>query len=463
LSLPTTVNWGFALDKQARFFRNSPDMKTSTPPVLITFALVCFALVQNTQAVSPAPDGGYPGGNTAEGQSALQSLTSGTYNTAVGFLSLTGNATNNFNTALGAGALLANTADQNTATGAGALLNNTTGGGNTANGAFALFSNITGFQNTANGAGALRNNTTGNYNTALGLGALESNTTADNNTALGINTLLFNTTGFQNTACGGNALEDNFSGGGNTGNGFDALFSNTTGDLNTATGDEALFNNTTGSNNTAIGEGALADCTTGGGNVALGAGAGGAVTTAHNVICIGDGVAGENTKDSTCFIGNIFGVTTINANAIPVLIDFAGQLGTVSSSRRFKKEIKPMDKASEAVLALEPVTFHYKSDKKDTPQFGLIAEEVAKVNPDLVVRDKNGEIYTVRYDAVNAMLLNEFLKEHRKNEEQEKTIAELKSGMTALATTVKEQASQIQRVSAQLEASKPTPQVVNNP
>jgi hypothetical protein len=432
-------------------------MKPNIPPVLITFALVCFALLPAAQAVSPPPDGGYSGGNTAEGQSALLSLTTGTYNTATGIYSLLSLTEGNFDTAIGAGTLLANTADQNTATGAGALLNNTTGGGNTANGAFALFSNITGFQNTANGAGALLNNTTGNYNTALGLGALESNTTADNNTALGINTLLFNTTGFQNTACGGNALEDNFSGGGNTGNGFDALFSNTTGDLNTATGDEALFSNTTGSNNTAIGEGALADCTTGGGNVALGAGAGGAVTTAHNVICIGDGVAGENTKDSTCFIGNIFGVTTINANAIPVLIDFAGQLGTVSSSRRFKKEIKPMDKASEAILGLKPVTFQYKSDKTNTPQFGLIAEEVAAVNPDLVVRDKNGEIYTVRYDQVNAMLLNEFLKEHRKVEKLETTVAQQRKDFEVAVTQLK---AQIQKVSAQLEASKPAPQTV---
>jgi hypothetical protein len=150
-----------------------------------------------------------------------------------------------------------------------------------------------------------------------------------------------------------------------------------------------------------------------------------------------------------------------------VLIDSAGQLGTASSSRRFKKEIKPMDKASEAILALKPVTFHYKSDKTGTAQFGLIAEEVAAVNPDLVVRDDNGEIYTVRYDAVNAMLLNEFLKEHRKVEEQEATITQLKKDFVA---TIAEQQKQIealnaglQKVSAQLEASKPGPQVVNNP
>jgi hypothetical protein len=194
--------------------------------------------------------------------------------------------------------------------------------------------------------------------------------------------------------------------------------------------------------------------------VALGHGAGLGVTTASNVICIGADGADVN---NSCFIGNIRGVTTPNADAVPVLIDSAGQLGTMSSSRRFKEEIKPMDKASESILALKPVTFHYKSDNTGTAQFGLIAEEVARENPDLVVRDKNGEIYTVRYDAVNAMLLNEFLKEHGKVEEQEKTIAELKSGMTALAATVKEQAAQIQKVSAQLEASKATPQVVNNP
>ena len=152
-------------------------------------------------------------------------------------------------------------------------------------------------------------------------------------------------------------------------------------------------------------------------------------------------------------------MTTINP-AIPVLIDTVGQLGTASSSRRFKNQIKPMDSASESILALKPVTFHYNSDNTNTPQFGLIAEEVAEMNPDLVVRDEKGEIYTVRYDAVNAMVLNEFLKAHRKVEEQGKTIVELKSGMTALAATVKEQAAQIQKVSAQIEVSKPTPQTV---
>ncbi len=196
----------------------------------------------------------------------------------------------------------------------------------------------------------------------------------------------------------------------------------------------------------------------------MGVSAGLGVTTAANVICIGTDGANVN---NSCFIGNIRGVTTTNADAIPVLIDSAGQLGTMSSSRRFKKEIKPMDKTSEAILALKPVTFHYKSDHTETPQFGLIAEDVATVNPDLIVRDKNGEIYSVRYEAVNAMLLNEFFKEHRKVEKLtndfQATVAQQQREISALAPTVKEQAAQIQKVSAQLEASKPAPQVVNNP
>ena len=175
---------------------------------------------------------------------------------------------------------------------------------------------------------------------------------------------------------------------------------------------------------------------------------------------------------NTCFIGSIRGVTTVNANAIPVVIDSAGQLGTMNSSRRFKHEIKPMDSASESILRLSPVTFHYKGDKTSTPQFGLIAEEVADVNPDLVVRDETGDILTVRYDAVTAMLLNEFLKEHRRIEEQrhkietqEATITELKStiaqqdkGMEVLAAQLKEQAAQIRKV----EMSRPAPEVVTN-
>jgi hypothetical protein len=317
--------------------------------------------------------------------------------------------------------------------------------------------------------------TTGNFNTAVGAGALDLNT-ADSNTATGAAALLFNTIGTENTANGTAALEFNDIGSGNTANGAFALFNNTTGGHNTANGGNVLLSNTTGEFNTANGYQALFNNTIGVGNTALGFVAGFNVTTASHVICIGDSVGGANVSD-TCFIGNIRGVQTQNADAIPVLIDSAGQLGTMSSSARFKKEIKPMGSASEAILALKPVTFHYNSDKTNTPQFGLIAEEVSKVNRDLVVRDENGEIYTVRYDAVNAMLLNEFLKEHRKVgeqdsklenqarkiQEQETMITQLKKRMETVVARLNEQDSKIQKASDQLEASKPAPQVVKNP
>jgi hypothetical protein len=348
-------------------------LKQTTLLFLIALLLACFGLLPRAQAVVPAPDGGYPGGNTAEGQAALLSLTTGGFNTAVGLFSLRSDTTGGLNTALGAGTLLANTSSENTATGAGTLLSNTTGSSNTGNGAFALFSN-----------------STGNFNTAVG--------------------------------------------------------------------DRALFNNT-GDDNTAIGNGALFQNTTGLGNIALGVNAGFAVTTAGNVISIG--IPGGNVTNS-CFIGNIRAVTTANNNAIPVLVDSSGQLGTASSSRRFKKDIKRMDTASQAILALKPVTFHYKSDNTNRPEFGLIAEEVAGVNPDLVIYDADGKPYTVRYEAVNAMLLNEFLKEHKKGEQQDRKIEELEATVAKLEAVLKQQAAQIQRVSAQIEMSKPAPHVVAN-
>jgi uncharacterized coiled-coil protein SlyX len=263
-----------------------------------------------------------------------------------------------------------------------------------------------------------------------------------------VQALLSNTTGSRNSAFGSGALASNTTAIQNTANGVDALASNITGDNNTADGFNALASNTVGFQNTAIGDFALINNTSGFRNTALGHFAGSGITTANEVICIG--TQGANVSDS-CFIGHIRGVTTANANAIPVLIDSDGQLGTTSSARRFKKEIKPMDKASEAFLALKPVTFHYKSDSTNTPQYGLVAEEVAKVNPDLIVRDKNGEIYTVRYDQVNAMLLNEFLKEHRKNEEQEATIAQLKSVVEKQKATNARQQKRIEALAAGLE------------
>ena len=437
--------------------KENQDMKNrNTIFTTILLVLVCFAISPMVQAVVPAPDGGYPGGNTAEGQNALFSRTTGGFNTAVGLLSLRSLTTGSFNTGVGAGTLLANTADQNTATGVGALLSNTTGAFNTANGVFALFSNTEGADNTAIGTSALQNNTTGNFNAANGVNALFSNTT-----------------GVDNTAIGTSALQNNILGHDNTANGFHALINNTTGNGNTANGVDALVNNAIGSGNTAIGAGALNSNTTGNNNTALGVGAGNAVTSASNVIAI---LSSGANIDNSCFIGNIFGAT-VAIGASQVMVDSTGKLGTaMSSSRRFKKEIKPMDKTSEALLALKPVTFHYKTDNTSTPQFGLIAEEVAEVNPDLVIRDKNGEIYTVRYDAVNAMLLNEFLKEHRRVQELQGTVAELKSsvanqeaiiarqqtGLEAVLTRLGEQASQIRKVSAQAAMSRSTPEIAES-
>jgi hypothetical protein len=237
-------------------------------------------------------------------------------------------------------------------------------------------------------------------------------------------------------------------------------------------GASALFNNTTGTDNVGIGFVALQN-NTGSGNVALGSLAGAALASGNSNICIGNnviGVAGESNtlrigqSVFTTFIAGIRGVTTGNNNAVNVVIDSDGQLGTLSSSRRFKKEIKPMDKASEAILALKPVTFHYKGDETNRPEFGLIAEDVAEINPDLVVRDDNGKVYTVRYDAVNAMLLNEFLKEHRKVEEQQATIARLKQDFqfefAEQEKKIETLTKGLERVSAQLEADRSSPQVV---
>jgi trimeric autotransporter adhesin len=486
----------------SRTTNNSNNRSFSRRALLFPLALVHFGLLRlNVFGVVPAPDGGYPGGNTAEGQAALFNLTTGRFNTAVGFLSLRSDTDGQFNTATGAGALLANTGSRNTATGVGALLNNTTAEGNTANGAFALFSNITGENNTANGAfslfssteasgntadgnhalfsnttgtqntatgaGSLLNNTTGGSNTANGASALFSNTEGSANTAIGDSALLSNTTGGNNTAIGTLALFNNTTEGFNTATGSGALFNNTTGAANTANGNQALFTNGTGIGNTAIGDQAFFNSTTGNFNTALGTQAGTGVTTADNVICIGHN--GQNVPNS-CFIANIRGVTTAQPDAIPVVIDSLGQLGTQSSSHRFKKEIQPMGKSSESILALKPVTFHYKSDKTGTSQFGLIAEEVAEADPALVVHDQNGEIYTVRYEAVNAMLLNEFLKEHKKVQEHQASITELKStvtrqqkGMEALTAQLKEQAAQIQKVSALIETGKSASQIVINP
>ena len=481
-------------------------MKTKTNiiyPALAAFAFACFAALPKTQAVSPAPDGCYGNFTTAEGCDALSLLSTGAGNTGLGWESLFSNSTGNFNTGVGAGALLSNNADSNTAVGAVALLLNTTGTENTAVGSDALVNNSTGTQNTANGAFALFNNTTESFNTATGYQALFSNTGDGGhyNVATGYQALFSNTAGRRNVAEGNAALYSNILGSFNVAVGDQALYSNNTGNTeigaSTAIGSFALASNTTGGGNTAVGSSALVNDVTGFQNIALGYVAGQNLTTGNNNIYLSSPAV--DTESNTIRIGNVVGFTDIygfqhaahsatyvagiSGTAVvgdPVVVDANGQLGTAMSSERFKKDIKPMDKASESILALKPVTFRYKSDSKGEPRFGLIAEEVAKVSPDLVVRDRNGQIYSVRYEAVNAMLLNEFLKEHRIVQElrstvatQEATISAQKNEFQAIATrqqkeievltaSLKEQASQIQNVRAQLEVSKPAPQTVAN-
>jgi uncharacterized coiled-coil protein SlyX len=442
---------------------NLRNWRGDAPPLpgslLIPLLIVCFALLPGAQAAPqegtaapqapqewptgpeipanpnprvmqlPAtPDPGSVGGsfNTADGTNALANVTTGAANAAFGWFALLSTVDTSFNTALGAGTLVLNTGSNNTAVGGAALILNTTGS-----------------SNTAVGAGAMVNNNDGLEHTAVGFQALNANTTANDNTAVGLFAMLNNVDGDSNTAVGAAALRDNIS----------------------------------GDNNQALGRGALRLNTTGSGNIGIGREASALEDPAvNNVICLGDD--GDNNgfgnESNRCYIGQIRDVLVGNGDGINVIIDSDGQLGTANaSSRRFKKDINPMDQTSEAILALKPVTFHYKNQDgkkaENTPQFGLIAEDVAEVNPDLVVRNKDGQVTYVRYDAVNMMLLNEFLKEHKKVEAQQATIAELKStvaqqqkGMEILTAQLKEQAAQIQKVSAQVEMNKPAPQTVAN-
>jgi hypothetical protein len=432
--------------------------------VAILSALVCFGLLPGAKAQDT--ESALPNGNTADGQGALLSLTTGFYNSAFGFLSLLSNSTGNFNTGIGAGALLLTNGDpaafdgiENTAVGAGALLTNSTGTDDNAVGAFALF-----------------NNTVGNYNNAVGHGALQSNVD-----------------GSQNNAFGDLAMFSNTSGGGNTAVGDDALFSCTTGGSNVALGDEAGADLVDGFDNIYIGTGVqpgnasesgfirIGDNLSSGGIGVLDGGAlanfvligtglntgGISVSTliGFGNVSIGNGLQ-TTTGASTCNIGGIFNQTP-PAGSHAVVVGPNNQLADATlSSRRFKKDIAPIDKISEGILALRPVTFHWKTDDTNEPEFGLVAEEVAEVNLDWITRNPQGEISGVRYESIPILLLNEFLKEHKKVEEQQANIAELKStvaqqqkGMEVLTAQLKEQAAQIQKVSAQLEVGKPPTKV----
>jgi hypothetical protein len=441
--------------------------------MLATGLLACVGFLPQTNAapdIVPPPDGCYPGFTTAEGCQALQNLTTGSANTGVGWRALFSAGASSFNTGIGAGALVLNTGDANTGVGTAALLLNTNGTQNTAVGAGALVFNDSD-SNTAVGFEALNANVAGVTNAALGTFAAQ-NTTSSFNVAVGGFALRANTSGARQTAVGAGALED-ITGGAD----------------NTAIGELAGSNYTgTESNNVCIGSGTdgtagesnairIGDASTSGGIDVINSG------TLANAITIGSGLStgginiltllgfgtisignGLQTTAgaSTCFIGGVFNQTPV-AGSHAVVVGPNNQLADATlSSRRFKKDIAPINKLSEGILALRPVTFHWKNDNTNEPEFGLVAEEVAEVNLDWITRNPQGEVSGVRYETIPVLLLNEFLKEHKKVEEQQANIAELRSTVGVLTAQLKEQAAQIQKVSAQVEASKPAPQLVAN-
>jgi hypothetical protein len=421
-------------------------MKTST--LILVLGLAVFS---TSFAVLPPPGGGYPAENTALGQDSLFSLSDSSSggNTSIGFDTLYFNTVGNQNTALG---------DQ-------ALYSNVTGTENVAVGWHALSSNMSASGNVALGWQALSSNTTGLGNVAVGIDALLLNTTGVDNVAIGENALLFNTTAAFNVALGAYALGAT-TGGDNTAIGAKALAFSSTGHDNTAVGYGALNYNGAGSYNVAVGSFAASTYgIDGSSNILLGFESGEAITTGSNNIDIGNrGFAGESGRirigtegsQTAAYIAGIRQAPLVKGTALQVGITADGQLGVRASSARFKEAIKPMDKTSEAILDLKPVTFHYKKelDPEGAPQFGLVAEEVAKVDPDLVVADDQGKPFTVRYDEVNAMLLNEFLKAHKKLEDQAKTAEVQAKEISELRAALKQQADQMQELGARL-AAKP--------
>jgi trimeric autotransporter adhesin len=422
-------------------------MKTRIQYILTVITLISLGLLPQLQAVSPAPDGCYPGFTTAEGCNALHSLTTGAGNTGLGWDSLSSNTHGSYNTGVGAGTLILNNADSNTAVGAAALLLNTTGTENTAVGTDALVHNDAAVDNTATGAFALFSHVSGNGNTADGWHALFSDATGQLNTAVGAAALATENSGFNGSF--------------NTAVGASALFFNTGGD-NTAVGAGALQNNTTGTENLALGVSALVSNQSGNRNIALGSFAGSGLTMGSDNIYIGYNLGASAGESNACYIKSIFGQTAAGGSA--VFVDANNKLGTVTSSKRFKEDIQQIGTASEALFALKPITFHYKKeiDPAGKSQFGLVAEDVEKVSPDLVVRDKEGKPYSVRYDQVNAILLNEFLKEHRAFIEEQHKVAQQQEEIDFLKAELKEQRSLIQKVCDRMEMNRSKPGIAAN-
>jgi len=417
----------------------------------------------NTAMGSGALQNNAANSNTAGGFEALRFNTSGYVNTAFGSQALWSNSSGAFNSAFGSGSLVSNTAgtynsgfgnatlgsntigNYNTATGAYALWWNITGSDNTASGFYALAYNTFGEGNTALGFNALIGNTQGNRNTATGYLALGGNSTGSHNTASGSEALESNTIGSENTAIGSDALEDNTEGHSNTAVGTAALFANVSGSSNLALGQSALHFNTTGQNNTAVGTNALRFNTTGSSNIAVGVYAGSKLTTGSDNIDIGNqGIAGDaatirigaNGVQHATYVAGVLG-SRVTGSAL--YISSTGQLGVLASSERYKTDVESMGATSGKLSRLRPVTFRLKSDREGTVQYGLIAEEVARVYPELVIRSGSGEIEGVRYEELTPMLLNQM-------QQQQRTIVAQARRLAAQNRRIDEEAQQLDEI-----------------
>lgn len=471
--------------RRKMFMKNKKTMFTSVLLALACFAASPMALARPVPTPTPTPTPGEDRGNNnsaAENVDALNINTTGQYNTAHGWHALSANTTGTGNTANGSYALSSNTsASANTAVGAYSLMNNTTGSDNTGLGHSALWSNTTGVWNVAIGTNALGDNTTGWSNTAVGGEGLSANTTGLENTAMGAAALESNTTGSGNVAVGAGALSYRTGAshdlqGANTAVGYYALGytgaywgTGLGGDGNTAMGDRAMENNVDGSFNCAFGLLALsADNgeTDGSGNTAIGNRAGYGLRTGIGNVYIGEQeMARDPAENYHTYIHNINTTSVSGGSADTVTIDLnTGLIGHLTSSRRHKEDIKAMNDASETLYRLRPVTYRYKKeiDRNQALDYGLIAEEVAEIDPNLAIRNAKGEIETVRYNAINVMLLNEFLKEHKAFVEEQDKVKKLEAGFAGLLATVHEQAAQIEKVSAQLQTRKPVQSLARN-
>lgn len=433
----------------------------NTRPILLVAGILLALGGTDSWAGTWNPTASDANNNTAGGTDALWALPSGTMNTGFGVQALHSDTTGFNNTATGAFALQANTIGTgNTANGAGALQFNISGHLNTAIGSITLFSNTTGQSNTAIGSSALNANISGSYNAAIGTGALNKNNTGVGNTASGANAMYSNTSGGYNAANGINALNRNTTGSYNVASGSAPLFYNTTGSYNIASGNRALYANTTGWFNTAIGYNTLPASTTGHYNVALGYQAGLNLTSGSNNIYLGNlGVASESFTmrlggaQTATFIAGVRGVTLDAATSVPVYVNSQGQLGTLPSSQRFKEDVRDMGEASRRLYELRPVTFRYTG--QGVPEYGLIAEEVAKVYPDLAAHGADGKIEAVQYHKLTPMLLNEVQRLNRllqKEKDKNATQEALLKAQAQETAELKRQVSLVQAQARRMEA-----------